>query len=233
MISTADFLEVTFIFMWLAADSQQISSGWLRPKWIWDFYVSLCVSPVTCTLLLARCTYSGNAPLTLSIAPLLSVQSRCVKCLYYIRPRCSLSALSYLFWQVLWRYLFGWKNGAQHWSRAAIGLDHQLVPLLPLDKAISPQSALSQAPLPSLNFHIQRKNLREEPVPPCPCIWEDKITTRLWFKKANSPVMTSSGHVEFKPIVKVRAWMLLVEDNIILISLHSHTCEYLSSLLLI
>lgn len=125
MISTADFLEVTFIFMWLAADSQQISSGWLRPKWIWDFYVSLCVSPVTCTLLLARCTYSGNAPLTLSIAPLLSVQSRCVKCLYYIRPRCSLSselfvltgAVTLFVWVEKWSSAL---EQSSHWARPSV-----------------------------------------------------------------------------------------------------------------
>lgn len=124
--------------------------------------------------------YTVNALLSLSISAVLSVQSRCVKRMYYIRPRCSPSALCYLFWQVLWRYLFGWKKGAQHQSRAATGLDHQLVPLLLVSFTKPTPHSLHfyQRHYPVLTSDSE-KNLREEPVPPPPCIWKDKITTRL------------------------------------------------------
>ncbi len=122
-------------------------------------------------------------PRCLSISPLLSVPSGCVKCMYYIRPHCCLSALCYLFWQVLWRNLFGWKNEAQHWARP-------------------PVCSMTASPPHSVRFYQQGYRLltfiqRKEPVPRSPGIWKDEIITRLWLGVANSAVMTFSGHVAF------------------------------------
>lgn len=95
---------------------------------------------------------------------------------------------------------------------------------------------LTKSPPHNLHFNqhchclstFTEKNLREEPVLPSIYIWKDQITSRLWLEAAGSPVMTFWGHVESRPVVKVRAWILLMEDNTnICVCIHTHvnTCH--------